>query len=751
MRAKNQITLGFLLLVLSLAVRLFGIVEPAPQPDERNWIDRAERVIYKLKTDPLDSTSRLGHPGLPPTLLMVVAQVLNKKMQHTFDIKPGDALYFDELSISRITLTTASALLVPIVFLSLSPILGTMVAFLGALLLALDPMMIGSSRLAHVDATLSLLVTLCVLSYIQAVRRASLGWKVISGLFWGLCILVKPTSVALIPALLLVRLFMERLNLSSGKKDGVFAWSDLLVLSVGQILMISLWTRYWYHYSAFIYQLKVRSKLATMVYRNGLAWQTNYGIVVVALTIVMFLFGYLLWKRGKNVASRRFSYHLGILLLALSFFLSTYVAFPQIYENMIRYWTWAVGLSGERHQAFGYVVDRLKWGYLDVLFSHFNPLLLLGLLLGILVALRNLFRSSSGVDRVTALTLLLIPTIWILLLNISSKQTLRYALPVIAPLYMLIALGLYSGLAAVFRIAGGKATLDKPNVGGFVVLSIGALQLYSILPFYPYYDMYFNDLTGGVRGALERGYSLPLTGQNEAIDYLVSSSTSDAGQTLVTTFGDRTTLEYTLRRRHPEEKNNFIFGYFRPESADYLLRFKTIKNEPSAEWQLAQSQKPLFTFEVHGTELLWIYDVPLVDISAGYEFDLGSGDNNTGMMVKNSVTQKLEAVANPGRDKNGYLFFSHGVKIGPGRYEIRFRYSLSGENQGNSTAAARFEFGSNCQKDLITSSSNPSDGETSLECEFTAARRVSPRVYWFGKHNLSLTRIMIKPSAVNTR
>lgn len=721
---NSRLIVALFCLCAALFIRLYGISDPAPQPDERNWLSRSHKVLFKFKTELLDSTSHLGHPGLPPTMIMVAAQVVAHEFNSIFNLESGSKYYLDDLTASRMALATTSALIVPIFVWFAAPLLGLTWAALAALLLAFDPVLTGCARMAHIDATLTLLVTLTVLSYLYALKSGKLSWKIIAGVFWGLSILVKPTPIALIPALFIYKFLY--LRKSEQPKEPLFAWSDVAVLLTGQLVMILLWTRYWYHYSAFKYQLHVRSVLATNFYNWGVGLQQHLALILIAVALLLALFLYM--KRAGG-----WRYHAAILALLLAGFLITATFIPQVYENLIRYWTWVLGLSGIKHESFGYSIDRHEWGYLDVLVSHFNLVLLAGLLLGIFFTLK-MFITRSNKNRDLYFLCLVISLIWIVLLNVSSKQTWRYALPVSPFIYLIIAVGFSSLFVKGSRI--NRVQLP------FVVLVV-ASQLYSSLSFYPYYEMYFNDLTGGVNGALRRDYSIPLTGQNEVIDHLVERLGDNKDSVLISTFGDETTLEYTAARRHPDKHKLLNFGYFRPETADYLLKFKTIRNDPGSEWSSTTSKTPIFTFNAQGLELLSLYKVPLQKLDGIYSFDLNNGGRNTGKLINESGQYMLEALA--GADSKGFLFYSHGIRIPAGSYKITFELMNLSPNALKTLLAAKIQFGTRCDKQLAVADLKPSiPTKFELECNYDKENRISPRVYWNGNVALRILGISIR-------
>jgi hypothetical protein len=76
------------------------------------------------------------------------------------------------------------------------------VALLSVLLLALDPFMLGYSRLMHIEMPLALLMLLAVMAWLLWLRGGQRNWLLLTGLFSGLAILTKTTALLLPPILM---------------------------------------------------------------------------------------------------------------------------------------------------------------------------------------------------------------------------------------------------------------------------------------------------------------------------------------------------------------------------------------------------------------------------------------------------------------------------------------------------------------------------------------------------------------------
>ena len=70
-----------MILAIALSFRFFSLGELACQSDERLWVERSFEVVERLKTDPRQATTHLGHPGVTPSLIMGAAQLLRDHYQ----------------------------------------------------------------------------------------------------------------------------------------------------------------------------------------------------------------------------------------------------------------------------------------------------------------------------------------------------------------------------------------------------------------------------------------------------------------------------------------------------------------------------------------------------------------------------------------------------------------------------------------------------------------------------------------------
>jgi hypothetical protein len=209
-------------LLLLLAALLPRLWQPGRfiTPDEVLFLDHARDFLRGLAAGDSSLTLGIGYPGVTlawANLLGLLSLLALARLGWSARL-PGclslgqflDAAgvqplpYYVAGRVVSALLTTALLLL----FYSLARRLlagrgrgGEDAAWLGSLLLALDPYVLGYSRLMHVEAPLALLMLLAVLTWLLWLRDGARPWLLLAGLFSGLALLTKTTALLLVPIL----------------------------------------------------------------------------------------------------------------------------------------------------------------------------------------------------------------------------------------------------------------------------------------------------------------------------------------------------------------------------------------------------------------------------------------------------------------------------------------------------------------------------------------------------------------------
>jgi hypothetical protein len=128
------------------------------------------------------------------------------------------------------------------------------VAWLGVLLLALDPYTLGYSRLMHIAVPLALLMLLTAMAWSLWLKKRSTYWLLLSGAFGGLALLTKTTALLLVPILPgLAGLTWLTRRSSPTRREGRTVWTWLVraglgwlaVLGIGAMVFYALWPAMW--------------------------------------------------------------------------------------------------------------------------------------------------------------------------------------------------------------------------------------------------------------------------------------------------------------------------------------------------------------------------------------------------------------------------------------------------------------------------------------------------------------------------
>lgn len=246
------------ILVLALVVRVPALGEFLTI-DEHRWLDRSRHFVGGLLFADYECppvlwgrqstatgwacTFQIGYPGVTTMwggglgLLVHYMQAPNPEdinLRNFLETLPVDPLDPTLIAPARLPLAITAALFIPVFYVILRRLVGEKVAFVSALLLALQPFHIANSRVLHHDA---LTTTLMVLSLLTMIGYWIQGWKrrwlLVSGAMAGLAFLSKPVSWFMIPFAALVGGMSLHYLRRRGEWQG---WSSLRQV-VGEVLL----------------------------------------------------------------------------------------------------------------------------------------------------------------------------------------------------------------------------------------------------------------------------------------------------------------------------------------------------------------------------------------------------------------------------------------------------------------------------------------------------------------------------------
>ena len=220
--------------------------------DELMWVYRSVHFSQALLSGDWTATFRTGHPGVMTTWLGALgigAQRLLLGVPTPSEwgwllqlpaLDPRDAVALQRLApllvAAKIPLTLVTALAVVGCWVLARRLVGPRAALLGGVLMALDPFLLGLSRVLHLDGLLTSFMALGLLSLLVYLRHpAQRRWLLLSAIATGFAALTKT------PALLLLPLGAALLLASRGRRArDLLLWGGVIVTTY-----IALWPAMW--------------------------------------------------------------------------------------------------------------------------------------------------------------------------------------------------------------------------------------------------------------------------------------------------------------------------------------------------------------------------------------------------------------------------------------------------------------------------------------------------------------------------
>lgn len=220
-----------IIFLIALVPRLVGI-GVFLTADEKSWMGRGVNFLQAVQEFHFNETFQTTHPGIPALWLVGTSARIIARVNTI----PFNAEFLQQFIYgTQTTFALVNSLLVAAVFLALRRLTKPWIARTAALVIALDPFLIGYSKVVHVDALLAGFTTLSLILFLVAMQEreqraqqfpsTALVWSGVTG---ALAILSKIPGLMLLPMAVL-SLFASR----AGRE----AWKPRLRL-LGQWLAI---------------------------------------------------------------------------------------------------------------------------------------------------------------------------------------------------------------------------------------------------------------------------------------------------------------------------------------------------------------------------------------------------------------------------------------------------------------------------------------------------------------------------------
>lgn len=239
----------WIVFLLALVPRLVGIGQFLTA-DEKNWVGRGWEFVAAVREFRFNDTLQTTHPGIPTLWISGLTSAAVSAVR-------GVPFSFDDIRLfvvaSQVPIVVLNSLLVAAIFWAARGLFPPSVAFLGALAIALDPFLIGHSKIVHVDGllagttVLSLLLLLCAALPARSaerpggpVRGVHSGLLAASAVVGGLATLSKLPALVLVP-LVPLALFVSLRNgghASEKLRSVVRPWAQWLTVALVTVLVL---------------------------------------------------------------------------------------------------------------------------------------------------------------------------------------------------------------------------------------------------------------------------------------------------------------------------------------------------------------------------------------------------------------------------------------------------------------------------------------------------------------------------------
>jgi 4-amino-4-deoxy-L-arabinose transferase-like glycosyltransferase len=545
------------LLIVALLPRVIDLNDFYTTDEAYFWQGRVARFSAAISMGDWLNTNQTGHPGVTTMWLGSLGKLLADRAGVPAPGPGAGTLY---LSYLRLPLAVVNALAVTLGYLLLLRLLRPRVALIAAALWATSPFLIAHSRLLHLDAMLTSLMSLSLLALLVAAlgsrtrgpnrplwRRPSL---LLSGVFAGLALLTKSPALLLLP----------------------FA-------------------------GALFFAVELRGRFARVTFVRD-AYRA-------------------LWRAGAAFMAWLLAAAATFVALWPAMWVNPLGALGDIITEVI-------GNGGKAHSAGNYfmgeaVADPGWRFYLEVVRWRGEPPMTLGLLAlaayGIWLLLSRRAAAAGGSsslepDQVrqmqVILSLITFSLLFLIALTQMAKKFDRYLLPLWPSLEILAAVGISYALDWAARTDWGRAVVAAPR-GRALVAAVAAVVLATpLISYAPYYLSYYTPLLGGGTTAQE----VLLAGWGEGMEQVGAwlDARPDVGRGPVLSWLPETLKPFV----EPTVAVYDLDSDALSKSANYAVVYSSVAERDSSivAEAFALQTPPLFTLRAHGITYATVHQLP---------------------------------------------------------------------------------------------------------------------------------------------
>lgn len=222
----KQAALVIIIVLMAFLLRIWELGESGLQNDEQIWHERSARFIQSIfgpfapedmkipevfwAREHVDMTEGMPypftikmptiHPGTPASFAMGLCYVFFADDSSSWSLNWGSII-----EVTRYPGVIFGTLMVLLLYWGGRQIVGHEAALIAMLIAAVEPLLVGYSRLARIDLSGALWVFASFICFIKAYRSRSWGFSILSGMFAALALATNTYGAFLIPSFFIIR------------------------------------------------------------------------------------------------------------------------------------------------------------------------------------------------------------------------------------------------------------------------------------------------------------------------------------------------------------------------------------------------------------------------------------------------------------------------------------------------------------------------------------------------------------------
>jgi len=252
------------ILCLSFVLRIWDLSASGIQNDEQIWHERSARFIQsflgpwspgdleipkvywpilyvdmtKDASYPFSIKMPAIHPGTPISFLMGLSYLFLADKSSSLSLGLGSII-----EVARYPGVLLGTLFVLVVYLGGYQMVGPRAALWGALIAAVEPLLVGHSRLAMLDMSGALWISAAFFAFVHAQQVNKSYWAMIAGIFAGLALATNTYGVFLLPTFIAIKMLLGK---SPGYRAAEYSltaifWLSGLMAILGAMIVSPAW------------------------------------------------------------------------------------------------------------------------------------------------------------------------------------------------------------------------------------------------------------------------------------------------------------------------------------------------------------------------------------------------------------------------------------------------------------------------------------------------------------------------------